>query len=472
MNSKIKPLLIAISFIVSFFSSNAQTGYHIEIEVGGFEGNEMYLAYYMAGSQYVKDTVSESGDRFIFQGEEHLDPGIYLVVMPPENQFFQVMINSGDQNFKMKTSFDSLNQAMEVSGSDDNEIFYKYLNFLNLKRPIAEELRKRLESTKSENEQIAIQTEFEQVNQEVSAYQQSIISAFPNSLTALLIRANTDVQIPEFEGTGDETQLQKYAYYKQHYFDNINFRDPRTVRTPFIQSRIDHYLDKVTVQLPDSISRSIDHILNKFDPESEGFQYYLVQFLNEFAKSKIVGMDAVYVHLVDNYYARGYAPWTEEEQLRKIIKNANTLRPILIGKTAPNIELTNKEGVKVDLHSIEAEYLVLFFWDPDCGHCKTAIPLMLEFYNDYNPKGVEIVAVCSEYGDKDIKKCWDSIEERKMGRWLNLVDPYLKSRFKQIYDIRTTPQIFILDRDKEIIVKRIGAEQLRETLDHFIERGS
>ena len=46
-------------------------------------------------------------------------------------------------------------------------------------------------------------------------------------------------------------------------------------------------------------------------------------------------MDAVYVYLVENYYATGQAAWTEEEQLKKIIDNATTLQPLLVGKIAP-----------------------------------------------------------------------------------------------------------------------------------------
>ena len=46
----------------------------------------------------------------------------------------------------------------------------------------------------------------------------------------------------------------------------------------------------------------------------------------------------------------------------------------------------------VNLHKIEAPFTVLFFWDPDCGHCKKSMPKMLEFYDDFKDKGVEVFA--------------------------------------------------------------------------------
>ena len=94
---------------------------------------------------------------------------------------------------------------------------------------------------------------------------------------------------------------------------------------------------------------------------------------------------------------------------------------------------------------------------------------MLEFYDKYKDKGVEVFAVCTKVTDK-VPECWTHIKEHNMIQWINVTDPYLRSRYKQIYDIRTTPQIFILDDKKEILSKRISAEQLPELMDELIKR--
>ena len=99
------------------------------------------------------------------------------------------------------------------------------------------------------------------------------------------------------------------------------------------------------------------------------------------------------------------------------------------------------------------------------------MPDLINFYNTYKPKGVEIFAVCTRLQD-DVPKCWESVESQGMAQWVNVVDPFLRSRFKQIYDVRTTPQIFVLDRDKKIIMKKIGAEQLSEVMDRLLQSGS
>ena len=75
---------------------------------------------------------------------------------------------------------------------------------------------------------------------------------------------------------------------------------------------------------------------------------------------------------------------------------------------------------------------------------------------------------CLKFTD-EVGGCWDYIEENEITDWLHTVDPYGRSRFHEKYDLRTTPQIYVLNRDKEIIMKKIGAEQLSEVMEKLIE---
>lgn len=52
---------------------------------------------------------------------------------------------------------------------------------------------------------------------------------------------------------------------------------------------------------------------------------------------------------------------------------------------------------------------------------------------------------------------------------MNMVDPFIRSRYKKLYDVQTTPSIFILDRNHKILMKRIGAEQLDKVMEEVIK---
>ena len=183
-------------------------------------------------------------------------------------------------------------------------------------------------------------------------------------------------------------------------------------------------------------------------------------------------MDAIYVHLVDHYYAQGKAPWIDEKQLAKIVDNADKLKPLLIGKKAPDLRMRLQDETFTSIYETECEYLVLFFWDPDCPHCKKQIPDMVQFYEDFKDQDIKIFAICSKLNSAKEpeagKKCWEYLEEKpEMKNWINVADPLHLTRYKIVYDLKSTPQIFILDKNKTIRSKRIGADQLKEVMEHI-----
>lgn len=463
-------IITSLLLSLFFFSMQAQEGHRISIEIDAYEQDELYLAYYLADKQYIQDTVQRNDKGlFVFEGEEALPGGMYLVVMAPDNNFFQILVDEDNQRFEVKTKagIDQMPSTV-IKNSKANEDFYAYLRFLADQRPKAEEIQRRIEMATNDADKKAAEAEIEQFNEQVSEHQQNIIKNNPKSLNAAMIKANLPFDIPEFEGTDEEQNTKKWRWMQKHYFDNIDMNDTRLLRTPFLYQRVEYYVNKLQVQHPDTISMAIDQVLSRMKESEDNFKFYLIHFLNHYAASKYVGMDAVYVHLVDNYYAKGMAPWTEEEQLKKITDNANKLRPLLIGKTAPNILMQRKDESKIALHDVESPYTVLYFWRYDCGHCKKSTPHLKAFYDAFHDQGVEIFAACAKLRD-EVPECWDYIEENKIGEWIHVIDPYGRSRFMQTYDLKTTPQIFVLDKDKKIISKRLGAEQLAEFFNNLLD---
>lgn len=463
-------ILLAFSLLFTAGQLLANGGHEIKVKIQGYEGKEILLAYHYGESQYVKDTVAVNDDGFfVFSGDEPLEPGFYMVVIPPNNDFFQVLVDDKNQQFTVTTTAEMPAQNVAIEGSPENKLFYDYLAYLAEKRPVVEALQAEMQAANGDDAKSAeVQAKIDAVNVEVTAYQDKLEADHPESFTAAIIRSGKQLEMPSFEGTDEEVQRKQWEYTKTHYFDNLSISDPRMLRTPFLFQRVDYFINKLQVQHPDSLAKAIDYVLKKAEPSEETFKYYLIHFLNTYAKSKIVGMDAVYVHLVDKYYAEGRAPWTEEDQLKKILDNANTLRPLLVGKTAPNLKLYKKDGSEVELHEVDTEYTILYFWRYDCGHCKKSTPKMKEFYEAYKDKGVTIMAVCVK-PFKEIEGCWEYIEDNEIQDWLHTTDPYNRSRYAQIYDVKSTPQIYVLDRNKEILSKKIDAEQLPELMDHIIE---
>lgn len=452
---------------MSGFAFGEGNGYRIEVELQHYAGDTLKLGYYFGKAQYLKDTTVINKGKFVFEGPNLLEPGVYLLVIPPDNKFIHVLVPSDKQQFSLTVDVDNVVKSAKFKGSDENDLYYDYLKQLDALRPSADTLRKMIKTDSLHKE--SYEKELSGIDENVKKLQDNIIAKYPKSMTAMLIRGNQDIDIPKYADLPEEDKKQKqYEYYRAHYFDNFDLNDPRAMRSGIIHNKIDFFINKLTYPQPDSQSVAIDYLLQKMDKNPEAFQYYLVYFLNDAAKSKRMGMDATYVHLVDMYYATGKATWADAEQVKKLTTQAENIRPTLIGKIAPDLTLWKEDGKMVTIHGVQSPYLVLFFWDPECGHCKKATPFVVDFYKQYKDKGVEVLSICTKTGD-DISECWSTVKERGMDIFVNTADQYLRSRYKSIYDVKTTPQIFILDKDKKILVKKIAGEDLKSVMDELLK---
>jgi thiol-disulfide isomerase/thioredoxin len=465
--------LISLSAVFA----NVKPGFNIKIKLENYAATELVLGFHYGEKQYVKDTAVVDADGwFTFSADTLLPPGIYLLVLKPDNNFLQILMPENDQEFTLTSDVkDSVNK-MKFKGSSDNDIFYEYLRFLNKQRPEADSLRAKLSRAKGNvADSTRYSKELEGLDKIVKKFQADLISKHPGTLSERITKASIDPEVPEFKGDDMEKARQRYYWVREHFFDNIDLTDPALLRSPVLHAKVDQYMTKIAPQHPDSINVAIDYILAKIKNAPEINKYFLVHFLNYYAKSQIVGFDACYVHIAQTYYCVGQAPWTKKEDLEKICDNALRLEPILIGKTAPNIVVTDRQNKPHALWDVDADYTVLFFWAPDCGHCKKAAPFMVEFAQHFKDKGVKVFAVCSAVAktveEGDVPDCWKGVEEKGFtdDLFMNMADPFIRSRYKKLYDIQSTPQIFVLDRSHKILMKRIGAEQITTVMEEVMK---
>lgn len=461
-------LLFAVIFIVN--SVCAQSGYKIDIKLNHYHNDTLLLGYYLGDRQYVKDTAIGKKGVFSFSGKNDLDPGVYMAVLLPEKNIFQFVIDKNNRFFSMEADGADLTKKIKVKNSEENTIFFDYIHFLTSQRPLADSLRNKQQMVNDPNEKKKLADKIDEIDQRVYKMQDEYVEKYPHSFTAKLIKASKEQFLPNYGQNDDmETKLSQYNKYKDHYLDNVDFGDERLFRSPVYFQKIDNYIQNITLQQPDSLIKSLDIVLDKVKVIPDAFKYYLSHYFNFFIKSKFVGMDAVYVHLIDKYYSKGLAPWVDKENLQKMKDAADDARPTLVGKIAPDLTFINqKDSSDIRVHDIVSPYTVLFFWAPDCSHCEKAIPVVLDFYEKYKDKGVKIFAVCTGLLD-EAKNCWKSVEKKHMEPFVNVYDPVLLSNFKVIYNIKSTPQFFILDKDKKILSKGIGADQLDEVMGKIME---
>jgi peroxiredoxin len=426
------------------------------------------LARYYGDKQYIIDSakVNEKGD-VIFKGTEKWPQGIYIFVPAGKGKYFDFVMDEG-QNFSIETDTADFIKSMKVKGSEENKFFYEYQNFMAGKQKLIEPMQAMYKRLKDKNEDSAalVKDKMVAIDKEVKEFKSNFIKNNPKTFVAKLFKAMEEPEIPEAPilSNGRKDSTFAYRYYKSHFFDNFDLTDDRLLRSPIFHNKIKQYMDKLTPQMPDSINVSADYLVEKARSSQEVFKYLVYWLTYTYESSKIMGMDAVFVHMVEKYYVTKQAFWLDSTQQYKITKRAFELKPLLIGKKAPMVNMPDSTGKYISLYDVKSKYTVLVFWDHDCGHCKKEIPKLYEAYSKkLKAKGVQVYAVETE--DKPDE--WRKFLRSNNLNWINVqeMDDYKRAVTKKIYDIYSTPVIYLLDENKVIRAKRIESDQLENLID-------
>lgn len=480
--------LYFIGLLAGLASYAYAEGYEIRISIPSFSNDTVVLGHRFNASFIPRDTVIlDARGNGIYKGVEELPHGMYLVFLP-DKSFFDLLI-SNDQFFTFKNDTSDYIANMRVRDSKENEAFYAYQLFLAESREKATALQSGMSNSSSPDDSVALSKELDQLNTSVQKYIEEQIEENSDNFFGVFLLALQEVKVPDPPLDENGKPLDpafQYKYYKAHYFDNFDVSDVRLLRTPFYEHKVMTYIGKVAYQHPDSLIGECDMLIGASRSDPQLFRYMLITLFNHFAKSQIMGMDNVYIHLAETYYIPE-ADWSDPEFIAKLQERVEKSKPTQIGVKATDIQLVevhtdhfinaadNEElkknpyvGSSFRLYDIKSKFTILYFWEVNCGHCKKATPALYKIYGRLKDKNVQVLAISTLGGEEGKVKWIDYINENGFYDWINAWNPY-DFTYKTIYDVSSTPQLFLLDENMKIIAKRITPDQAEKIIESILE---
>ncbi|PID94053.1 MAG: hypothetical protein CSA95_04640 [Bacteroidetes bacterium] len=470
---KLKNILYTLLF-VGLFSSNAlaqKGGYSIHISIDGISDTLAYLAFYMGDKIYVKDTaIVEKGALTFENDSDTLKGGVYILAGQASNKYFDFLINE-NTHFSLKTSIDNLVEEMEVENSPENALFYSYIARLNKAQEERITFDKLLERENTPKDSIAYaHKQLSLINERVDSIRNTMIETHKGTFFSSLIRSTIPAEIPPLpllpDGSPDSSQL--WYLYKSSFWDHYDLSDDKILRTPEFTKKVDNYFDNVVFQHPDSLSVAIDAFIAKTEGTEDLYKYLIWDLTFKYERPKIMGLDEVYVHMAKRYYESGIDTWNNPTVVKNIIDKAHKIEPLLLGKKAPNLILMDTLNNLVQLYQVKARYTLVFFWEPDCGHCKKEVPHTKKLYTDFKDKyDFQIYAVCCDTSFRKMKRY---ITKNQLN-WINVNGYYSASGdFHDLYDVYSTPVMYLLDEEKKIVAKHLLSEDIQLLIEDLEKR--
>lgn len=496
-------ILLLVIFIFSF-SIKAQPGYDIKLNLKGCPDTSMYLVKYYFSAQYLVDSCKKvKNGKIHFKGKTDLDKGVYAIVGQNKSSFyFQIFVNER-QKFTIDADFSDIINTLKADGSKENEIAFSYMKYMTNK---GREFAKIVDQSKGKKDSLAFLTEKQTTfAAETKKFEDDFNLKNKGSFICDFLNLNKEkypTDIPKAKN-GRPDSVYQYYYYKQHYFDGMNLNDDRLIKTPFFADRVKKYFESIIVQNPDTVIQEVDRFFAKCNEGTAIYNAMLGYFTYKFENNKTMTFDIMgntitfekaFVHICDKYVINGKAKGVySDETVLKIKEKVDIMRNLLPGAKVPDISMfdtingkavrkmgfdTAKTSVSIsnlynknieklvpmykNLYQVNAKYTILVFWAEDCGHCQTEIPKLNENLKEL--KGKVDFKVFAVQTKADLFDKWCKFIVDKKLDFINVYEAIPFNNIRDKFDIFATPVIYILDKNKHIKAKKLGAEQVVEII--------
>ncbi|PWJ57216.1 peroxiredoxin [Dyadobacter jejuensis] len=454
-----------ITFIFSIlFSASLSEGwaqaYRIEAKINGLQDTTLILGHYSrSNTQFIpKDTAkADATGKVVFEGKENLPGGLYVILFPGNSKWLELVYSGKEHDIRLDTDTTDLVGKIQVQGSPENEVFYAYQ-----KRLIADSRTLKALIDEKSPELAQKQKETKEAFQK---YKKSLLDDQQALFTTSLLKMAAEPDVPPAPklANGKTDSLWAFHYYRNHYWDQFDFSDKRIMNTPFLEPKLNTYLHNLLVQTPDSIILAADALIKKTEVNPDLRQYVIYYITNQYENPKTVGTEGVWVHMAKKYYLGGEMDITADTK-KRIAEKVRSMERLLVNKPFPTLELSQPDGKLIKANDLPANYSVLFFYAPTCGHCKESAPKLKEFYDSYKEKGVQVIAIATERNKEE----WTNfIDTYHLAELKNAMDTKNTVNFYQDFDVVSTPTVYVLDKEHKIIARKMPVEQLGDFLDFY-----
>lgn len=478
MKKSVAALLLLLSAAV--WAQKPADGYEIKVTLKPFKNQYIYLGHYYGKQLPIIDSVKLNEQSVaVFKGAKKLGGGIYLIGFPDRSNRFEFLVGK-EQHFSINADTASLDK-ISFAGSAENASFRAYQEFMTKNGRTLDDLYKK-RSGSAPADSLRLTKEIDTLSKKIAAYRLQVMAKDPAGLLATLLKAMREPDVPSNPAAVKKDSLYAYKYFKGHYWDGVNFWDDRLARTPFFEGRIDKYFEQLVYPNPDSVIREMDWMLGYASASDEMQKFLLLKFVNRYLNMKYMWEDAVFVHLFEKYFAQKNYDWLTEKGRKMITDRAYSLMANIMGSPASEIELPDSTGKNVTLYGLEAPYTLVVIYDPTCGHCKETLPKIDSFYQaKWKADGMKIFAMAKQ--TEGVKKDdWFSfLRQFGLKGWTHVfyskeaeqarVSANIPS-YAQLYDVQSFPTLYLLDKDKRIVAKKVTDKQIDEILAQRLKAGS
>jgi peroxiredoxin len=441
----------------------------IRVAIGGVPLEGALLIGQFAEQQFRADQGVVQGNAVVFKRDEPYKPGHYYCYFS-DGAAVQLLIDQ-DQTFSLSapTAQNALLE-MKVEGSVDNEMLYDVLRFEASQqdefRRIGEAVRGTSPGSPAYDK---LQADRGLLVSARTEYQDALFNKHPKSIFTSFKRAGRNPQLRDVRlPNGKLDEQAQVAAFRDDFWNGVDFNDVRLLNTPVIFNKLKRYIQELTPQNARAIIESTEKLMAKVMDKPEYLKFFANWITLQYEPGKTTVMDgaAIHVHMIQNYFTKDLAFWADSMTVYGLQQRADQMAYSLIGQQGPDITVPDVNGTPKRLYDLKKDFIAVYMYNPECEHCIEETPKFVAAMNELKSE-LDVYAIAL---DTDPTKWKNFIKANNMGNWTNVYDPTNRSIFKTYY-VDNTPELYLLNKDREIVAKNLKVSQLKDAIRLAKEKG-
>ena len=137
-------------------------------------------------------------------------------------------------------------------------------------------------------------------------------------------------------------------------------------------------------------------------------------------------------------------------------------------KDAPDVTFSTITGKKIALKELQGKPVVVTFWATDCPGCIKEIPHLIEVYNEYQEKGLKLIAVAMFYDPPNRVVAMSKAKQLPYDVALDIQ----AQNARAFGDVRLTPTTFLISPDSKIAIRKTGlfdVQDMKKRIETMLE---
>lgn len=460
--NRFKLLLVALFFTnIAFPQSNIS----IKFSDGQFDTVKISSFAPYQTKQVLQSPFSKS---VTLLSNESLKPGMYNVL--GDSTSLGVILIPSEKNQKFSITI-SNNEIVNTTSKETN-LYYDYLEGIDKFNHQLDSLNKLFENARNGGLPQymlrvfvdSLSANARRINNNMRNYQIATAQANKNTLLGSIVATSTYLQDPSQEILNNRNLFQKY--YIEHFFDNFTWNDPRIFNTAVAEQKIKEYCNMIYQFDNPEYDTLLVNTLNKSKQNETSYQYLFESFERVLGRNiSPYKVEHTYIAMLKDALS---FPKLDEDRQRRYTRELSYIDKNHAGDLIPDFNILLSNGDTTSMYNIQSDYILLYLQHPTCPTCHQVRNRMKDFslLNKAIDSGkLKVVMIYFE----DDAQVWNNYihSSEANPRYLQGWNFDQSIDDKNLFDTRTIPYMFLLDKEKKVIKKDILVNEIEPYIEYL-----